>query len=78
MTGSGFQPGRRVYLLVGDGTITNPLVFTDTAEPDGTLRGLRTGNICGPGLRRVFVANDGRVEAGQQVTSNTVEKTCPL
>ena len=77
--GSGFLPRSTVYLAVGDELLaTADLYLTDTSDKDGRLVGLETGNICRPGQKRFFVANDGRVHAGRQVTSNTVEKTCPF
>jgi hypothetical protein len=80
VSGSNFLPNTSVFILVGDGTFRNPLVFTDTSNPEGKLVGFPTGKICqGPG-QLFFEANDGRLNPSDRSTlmSNTVTTSCPF
>lgn len=80
VSGSGFLPNAPVFILVGDGTLKNPLNFTVTSDPAGNFAGFPTGNICSaPLATRKFLANDGRLKPSDhsQLVSNPITLTCP-
>jgi hypothetical protein len=80
VTGSGFLPSHTVHILVGDGTIRNPLSFVDTSTSDGKLLGFPTGKICQAPGSLFFSANDERLDPRNHssLSSNTVQVSCPL
>lgn len=80
VSGSNFLPNAPIYILVGDGTFRNPLVFTDTSNLDGKLVGFPTGIICQGSGQLFFEANDGRLNPSDHSTlmSNTVITSCPF
>jgi hypothetical protein len=80
VTGTGFLPSATVHILVGDGTLRNPLAFADTSNSEGKLLGFPTGKIC-QGLGQLFFeANDGRMKPSDHLTlfSNTFTVSCPV
>lgn len=78
VSGSGFVPkNATVNILVGDGTLRNPLVFSVSAI-DGAFKDLPTGKICQGVGQLFFEASDGRIDRGSQVFSNTVTISCPF
>lgn len=80
VSGLNFLPNVPIYILVGDGTFRNPLVFTDTSNPEGKLVGFPTGKICQGSGQLFFEANDGRLNPSDHSTlmSNTVTTSCPF
>jgi hypothetical protein len=84
VSGTGFLGNHPVNILVGDGTLQQPVVFTVTSKPDGSFDGFQTGNLCqnridqfGQPSKRFFEASDGRISHGAQLFSNTVQLSCP-
>lgn len=78
VSGSGFVPkNATVNILVGDGTLRNPLVLSVSAT-DGAFKDFPTGKICQAAGNLFFEASDGRVDKGSQIFSNTVTISCPF
>ena len=81
VSGSKFLPNATVTIRVVDAVqpLSPNLFFTVSATPEGEIKDFPTGKICQvPGGRIAFSAQDGRIDAGQAVTSNFVQQTCPF
>lgn len=81
VSGSKFLPNATVTIRVVDAVqpLSPNLFFTVSATPEGEIKDFPTGKICQvPGGRIAFSAQDGRIDAGQAVTSNFIQQTCPF
>jgi hypothetical protein len=81
VSGSKFLGDATVTIRVVDAVrpFSPNLFFTVSATPEGEIKDFPTGKICQvPGRRIAFSAQDGRIDAGQAVTSNFVQQTCPF
>ncbi len=65
--------GDGAFLVTGSGFLPSAVV-----TPDGRVLGLPTGKICQRPGELFFSANDGWVEAGSAIVSNTVTTSCPF
>lgn len=81
VSGSKFLPNAAVTIRVVDSVqpLSPNLFFAVSATSEGEIKDFPTGKICQvAGGRITFSAQDGRIDAGQAVTSNFVQQTCPF